>query len=279
MGNLYGLIGHPVSHSLSPLMHNDAFLKMGISAHYESFDVLPADLGEAIKGMKALGVAGFNITVPHKVAAIDHLDEIDEEAERIGAVNTVVNRNGCLIGTNTDGKGYLQSLVDNVGKDLSHKRILILGAGGAARGVAITLDRYGVRQLDIANRTFEKADKLIEEGVHHSGFAKPMTFDEAAKDLGNYDIVINTTPIGMFPNTDDMPLPLERLNRGTVLSDLIYNPLRTKWLKEGNGKGALALDGVGMFVAQGALAFELWTGMRPDREQMRQTVLNQLGEK
>ncbi|HET7657892.1 MAG TPA: shikimate dehydrogenase [Bacillales bacterium] len=277
MGKLYALIGHPIGHSLSPQMHNDCFQMLNIPAHYESFDVAPTDLEKAIEGMKALGVAGFNVTIPHKVAVMSYLDDVDEEANRIGAVNTVINRNGRLYGTNTDGKGYLQSLIEKAGEDLSNKRVLIIGAGGAARGVAVSLDRHGVNQLDVANRTLEKAEKLIETGIHATSFAQPLTLEEASENLGHYEIVVHTTPIGMFPKTDDMPMPLDRLKPGTVLSELIYNPLQTKWLQEGERKGAIIVDGVGMFVGQGALAFELWTGRQPDRDRMRQTVLKQLG--
>lgn len=279
MGNLYGLIGHPIGHSLSSDMHNVAFQKHGIVAHYESFDIQPPDLQKAIEGMKAIGIAGFNVTVPYKVSVIQYLDEIDEEAERLGAVNTVINRDGRLFGTNTDGRGYLHALMNKVGQDLSDKSVLVIGAGGAARGVAITLDHHGVHRIDIANRTMAKANELIRDGVSHTTSKQPLTLEKAMRQLGNYDVIINTTPVGMFPNVDEMPMYLNELKRGTLLSDLIYNPIRTKWLQEGEKRGATVLDGVGMFVGQGALAFELWTGISPDREQMRRTVLKLLGER
>ncbi|HEU5139048.1 MAG TPA: shikimate dehydrogenase [Bacillales bacterium] len=275
MGKLFALIGHPVGHSLSAIMHNEEFQALGLPHRYECFDVDPANLGKAIDGIRALGIAGFNVTVPHKVKVMQYLDEIDEEARQIGAVNTVVNQSGYLIGMNTDGKGFLHSLRDVTGEALSSSRVLMVGAGGAARGVAVTLDRYGVKQLDIANRTLEKAESLIEDGIRKS-MAQVITLEEAESGLPEYDVIINTTPVGMSPNTDELPMGLNGVKPGTVLADLIYNPLQTKWLKIGEGLGATTMNGIGMFVGQGALAFEKWTGQNPDRERMRQTVLRRL---
>ncbi|HEX7063744.1 MAG TPA: shikimate dehydrogenase [Bacillales bacterium] len=275
MGKLFALIGHPVGHSLSSIMHNEEFQALGLPHRYECFDVDPANLSKAVEGIKALGIAGFNVTVPHKVTVMQHLDEIDEEARQIGAVNTIVNRDGYLIGANTDGQGFLKSLKDVAGETLSHMRVLMIGAGGAARGVAVTLDRYRVRQLDIANRTLEKAEFLIEKGIQNTP-SRVLSFEEAESGLSEYDVIINTTPIGMSPNTGEMPLSVNGINPGTILADLIYNPLETKWLKEGEGIGAVTMNGVGMFVGQGALAFEKWTGRTPDRGRMRDTVLARL---
>lgn len=275
MGKVFALIGHPVGHSLSPMMHNDAFHALDLPHHYVSFDVKPADLKEAVSGIRALGIAGFNITVPHKVNVMQYLDEIAEEARQIGAVNTVINRDGKLIGTNTDGRGYLLSLKEKTGEHLSEKRVLMIGAGGAARGVAVTLDRYGVKRLDIANRTFEKAKTLIETGIRRTP-AHALTLEEAALHLADYDVIINTTSVGMSPNVEDMPLPVEGIRPGTILSDLIYNPLRTKWLLEGESLGGIVMNGIGMFIEQGALAFEAWTGLSPDRERMRKIVVDEL---
>lgn len=275
MGELFGLIGHPVGHSLSPLMMNGAFARQGLDHTYQSFDVKPEHLRDAVVGMKALGVAGFNITVPHKVAVIPYLDAIDEEAERIGAVNTVWNDHGRWIGSNTDGRGYLLALREAVGDELANKNILMLGAGGAARGVAVTLDRFGVRRLDIANRTQAKAAALMESGIHHTA-AQVLTLEEAEKHLRDYDIIINTTPVGMSPDIEGMPLAVDGVSPATLLSDLIYNPLETRWLKEGRKCGAATMNGIDMFVNQGALAFELWTGSRPERAAMRETVWRQL---
>ncbi|HEX7063666.1 MAG TPA: shikimate dehydrogenase [Bacillales bacterium] len=275
MGKLFALIGHPVGHSLSPAMHNDAFQALDLPHHYVSFDVRPADLQKAVEGMRVLGIAGFNVTVPHKVEVMDYLDEIETEAREIGAVNTVVNRDGYLIGANTDGQGFLQSLKDVAGESLSEKRVLMIGAGGAARGVAVALDRHGVKQLDIANRTREKAESLLEIGIRNTS-ARDLGLEQAQSDLQYYDIIINTTPIGMSPHTDNVPLIVEGIRAGAIAADLIYNPLKTKWLEAAERRGAVTMNGVGMFVGQGALAFEKWTGQTPDRKRMQQIVLRQL---
>lgn len=275
MGKLFVLLGHPIGHSLSPEMQNHAFRDLNLPYHYESCDVKPDDLEKAVEGIRAMGIAGFNVTVPHKVHVMQYLDDIDEEAIRIGAVNTVVNDHGRLFGTNTDGQGYLESLMETTGKNLSDKKVLIIGAGGAARGVTVALDRHGVKRLDIANRSPERAEALIEHGLRHTN-VDVLTLDKAAEVAGDYDILINTTPVGMSPNPDGIPLSVHNVRPGTVLSDLIYNPLATKWLQEGERKGAVTHNGLGMFVNQGALAFERWTGQKPDRWKMRQIVLEQL---
>lgn len=276
MGKLFGLLGHPVGHSMSPVMHNDQFAYLNLDCHYQAFDVHPNELENAVKGVRALGISGFNVTIPHKVEVMKYLDEIDEEAEQIGAVNTVVNNNGTLIGYNTDGRGFAVSLQRVAGDDFLNKRVLIIGAGGAARGIYVTLARMGAVSIDIANRTTAKANELI--------LASPFSIDsnalslaEAESTLAAYNIVINTTSVGMSPHIDEMPLSLTNMKAGTILSDIIYNPLETKWLEEGRKLGAVTQNGVGMFVGQGALAFELWTKQKPDYNWMEQIVLKQLG--
>lgn len=275
MKQLYGLIGHPIGHSLSPLMQNNAFAVEGLRHYYHSFDVDPEDLQKAVEGLRVLGVSGFNVTVPHKVNVMAFLDEVDEEAEMIGAVNTVLNKNGRLIGTNTDGQGYLLALKETAGKDLSHKKVLLIGAGGASRGVVTALDRDGVARLDIANRTLAKAEDLSHNNIQYAG-TQPLTLKAAEEKLADYDIVINTTSVGMSPRVESTPISLQHIKSGMIVSDLIYNPLETKWLKEAKNAGATILNGVDMFVNQGALAFEYWTGVTPDRQQMRYNVNKQL---
>lgn len=275
MGNLFALIGHPVGHSLSPAMHNDMFRALGLPHYYQAFDVNSSNLKEALRGMRALGVAGFNITVPHKVAVLEELDEVDEEAGQIGAVNTVKNENGRLIGYNTDGKGYLEGLINIIGHTLSEKNVLMIGAGGAAKGVAVSLSRHGVKQLDLTNRTLDKAEKLSEICRRHVP-SKVIDFDKAQTELACYDVIINTTPAGMSPNVEAMPLPVRHIKAGTIMSDLIYNPLKTKWLSEGEKLGAVADNGISMFIGQGALAFQIWTGYKPDQQRMKKVVLEQL---
>jgi shikimate dehydrogenase len=275
MEKLYALFGCPVHHSLSPLMHNDAFQRMNIAAHYHAFHVEPEHLQDAVAGVRALGIAGLNVTIPHKTAIMALLDDIDAEARRIGAVNTIVNENGRLIGYNTDGLGYVRALEEETNVDIQDKRILLIGAGGAARGIYFSLIDRGAKRIDICNRTVSKAKQLIEEGDAAVSSAA-FSLSEAEQRLGEYDIVINTTSVGMYPNVEQMPLSLANLKEGTIVSDIIYNPLETKWLKEARERNAIVQNGVGMFIYQGALAFEKWTGVFPDVERMKKIVMEQL---
>ncbi|WP_100406721.1 shikimate dehydrogenase [Bacillus solitudinis] len=274
MEKLFGLFGHPVTHSMSPMMHNDAFQQLGIDASYKLFDVKPEFLKDAVLGIRALNIVGCNITIPHKVAVMDFLDEIDDEAKEIGAVNTIVNLDGKLIGYNTDGRGYLESLVPVLTKRLTEQRVLVLGAGGAARAIVTVLAREGAQEVIVANRTLSKAKDLATL-TNHDIIA--TTIEEAATELNQFDIIINTTSVGMSPNIEDIPVSLDKLKADCVVSDLIYNPIRTKLLIEADKRGAKILDGVGMFVNQGALSFEYWTGQKPNRERMAQLVYQKLG--
>lgn len=276
MGKLFGLLGYKISHSMSPIMHNDAFKVEQLPHHYQLFDVDPEKLKDAVCGIKALNIAGFNITIPHKVAIMEYLDEIDETAQMIGAVNTVVNDNGKLIGYNTDSDGYLTSLLEVTGDRLKNMDVLVIGAGGASRAIVYSLAKYGVKSLVIANRTIEKAETIAQDCKHFMQI-KTSTMKESEANLVNFDLIINTTSIGMSPNIDESPIEINELKENAVVSDIIYNPLKTKLLQDAEAKGATILNGVGMFVGQGALAFEKWTGIKPDRKRMEQIVLQQLG--
>jgi len=272
---LVGLFGHPVSHSQSPMMHNAAFAEMGLGFAYVAFDVDPADLVEAVRGIRALGLKGINVTIPHKVAIMPMLDEIDPLAKRIGAVNTVVINDGRLIGYNTDGMGYVRSLVEETGIVLDQQIVTMVGAGGAARAVAFTLAEKGVKEIRIINRSRERAQILAE----HVGTIVPTKIVEQGDGMdaiADSSLLINTTSIGMLPNVQEMPVPPEWLHNKLTVSDLIYNPLETRLLGEARAIGATVHSGVGMFVNQGALAFELWTGQQAPTEAMREIVLQQL---
>lgn len=274
MKKLYGVIGAPVAHSMSPLIHNDAFQQMGYNAHYHAFHIEPNQLEVAVKGMRALGMSGFNVTIPHKEAIIPLLDEVDDAARRIGAVNTVVNRDGVLVGYNTDGRGYVEALKEVT--SLSNKRILIIGAGGAARAIFYTLAQEQSIQIDLYNRTASKSADLIQEfSLGH--LAQSISLEVAIKRLSDYDVVVQTTSVGMTPHTDESPLPLKAIKPKAVFSDIIYNPYETKILKDAKALGAVTQNGVHMFAYQAAFAFELWTGHLPDTERMKKLVKEQLG--
>ncbi|KRF60749.1 shikimate dehydrogenase [Peribacillus butanolivorans] len=276
MNKIYGVIGDPIAHSMSPDIHNDAFEKENIEAVYHHFHVKPESLIEAVQGMKALGVAGFNITIPHKTTVIPLLDEVDELALAIGAVNTVINENGRFIGYNTDGIGFYKSLCDEISGDIKAKKTLVIGAGGAARAIYFTLVKEGVKHVDIANRTKETAAHLVSDCPYDKE-SKALTIAEAEESLSQYDLIIQTTSSGMSPHIEHSPLKLDQLKAGAFVSDIIYNPLQTKLLREAREKGAETQNGVGMFVYQGALAFEIWTGIMPNTARMTDIVSNKLG--
>jgi shikimate dehydrogenase len=271
----YGVLGDPIRHSRSPLMLGTAFEAAGINAVYGAFHVLPDRLKGAIDGIRSLGFRGVNVTIPHKVQVMEYLDEIDGTARAAGAVNTIVNRDGLLIGYNTDGIGYVRSLKEETGAKLEGARILLLGAGGAARGVALALAGERPERLWIANRTREKADALAEE-LSRLTDTHSIAMDGIDHIIGKVDIIINTTSIGMHPQTEHTPIAPHLIREGTVVSDLIYNPLITKLLKEAEPRGAIIHSGLGMFVYQGAYAFEYWTGKTAPIDAMRDAVLASL---
>lgn len=277
MKKLYAVLGDPIGHSMSPVMLNDLFSFYQLDACYLPFQVKTEDLGEAVKGLKAIGVGGFNVTIPHKSKIIHFLDEVDELASRIGAVNTVVNQGGRLIGYNTDGPGFLKGLSAYV-PQVEGQRVLMIGAGGAARAIYFTLAKENALLVDIANRTLQTASSLIEE-CPYSISSRALTLEEASSHVGEYDLIVQTTMIGMSPKIMEQPLSMENLNQQSMVCDIIYNPLETKILQEAKERGARVQNGIDMFVFQGALAFEKWTGIFPDVQRMKENVLKQLGGK
>jgi shikimate dehydrogenase len=257
-------------------MHKAAYEELSINADYHAFHVKEKDLKEAINGIRALGIQGINVTIPHKVSIIPYLDEVDPLAEEIGAVNTVVNVEGRLTGYNTDGEGYVHGLLPVLMKDLANMRTLIIGAGGAARGVSLTLAKYGAGELCITNRTESKASQLAADCCRFTK-ATTLPLEHVEAELTGFDLIINTTSIGMAPDTNSMPLSLEELRQDVIVSDLIYTPIKTRWLQVAEDKGAIIQNGLDMFVNQGALAFEKWTGKTAPKEVMKKKVLEKLG--
>ncbi|MCK6257786.1 shikimate dehydrogenase [Fictibacillus sp. KIGAM418] len=274
MKKLVGLIGYPVSHSMSPEMHNAAFQKSGLPFYYDKYEVHPDRLEEAIYNMRTKGFAGWNVTIPHKQTIMPYLDKISDEAKKIGAVNTVLNENGKLIGYNTDGAGFVKGLIRHVHFPIEQANVLIIGAGGASRAIGYALAQTAPKSIVIANRTMEKARDIQIECLREHD--KVMSLQEAAAVLSDFQIVINTTSIGM-KNDGSTPIDLHHLAPGTVLSDIIYNPYKTAFLQEGEKRGAVIDNGVSMLVLQGALSFEKWTGMQPDIELMETIVIEKLG--
>lgn len=273
---LLGVMGDPIAQSKSPIMHGAALKALGIQGAYVPLHITGDQLGNAVQAIKTLGFRGVNVTIPHKVAVMEYLDKLDESAVAVGAVNTIVNDNGVLTGFNTDGIGYVRSLKAEAVADLSGTRILVIGAGGAARGIISALLSEKPYSVKIANRTAGKAGELASL-FQGRGKVAGVGMDEIADAAKDADIVINTTSVGMFPHPDDLPMDPGLLREGMVVSDLIYNPLRTRLLLEGLKRGCTIHGGLGMFVYQGAYALEYWTGQAAPVDIMRQTIIDCLG--
>lgn len=262
---IIGILGHPIKQSYSPLMHNIAFELKKLNYIFLPFDVPQNGLKDAVKGMVALGFKGFNVTLPHKENIIQHLKNISEEASMVGAVNTVVNDNGVLYGYNTDVTGINETLIPYK-DDIAGKQISIIGAGGAARSVIYTIIRhFKPEKVNIINRNIQKAESLREYFTAKTHFNNLHSFELYPPDLKevliNSKLIVNTTSVGMYPNIDDSVITeFEHFSKDQIVFDLIYNPVRTKLLMLADAAGAEVLDGLKMFVHQGARAFELWTG-------------------
>jgi shikimate dehydrogenase len=274
-----GLIGDPVEHTMSPVMHNAAFAKLGLDYAYLPFRVRPDDLSQAVSGLRALNVVGFNVTIPHKVAVTPLLNELDPLAEKIGAVNTVVNDNGVLRGYNTDVSGFLQALVER-GMQPSDKDIVLLGAGGAARAIAYILAERNAR-LTILNRRQELdwAEKIaanIRKDFGKNIEVFELLPDHLEKALAHAAILVNATSVGMSPHSEASPVPARLIGSGLVVVDIVYNPVRTKLLRDAAATGAVTVAGLDMLVWQGALAFEKWTGQKAPFDLMKEVALGEL---
>jgi len=266
---LYGVIGNPVRHSLSPVIHNGAFKRLGWNAVYLAFEVKHVE--RALEGIRGLGLKGVSVTLPFKTEVIPFLDKIEGLAKKIGAVNTIVNREGKLVGFNTDCSGALEALEEKM--DLEGKRVVLLGAGGAGRAIGFGLKERGC-QLIIANRSRDRGETLSRElkcyFIPMSSFVKMKAGELQA------DVVINTTSLGMVPQERETPIPKKLLRKGMVVMDIVYEPLQTKLLREAKEKGCLTINGLEMFIRQGATQFEIWTGRKPDLKQIRKDLYRAL---
>lgn len=256
---VHGIIGHPVSHSLSPAMHNRAAGLLGLSFVYVAFDVAPGELKRALAGMRSLGIKGLNVTVPHKEAVIPLLDRLEEEAALIGAVNTITVKNGRLVGGNTDGTGFIESIKKN-GFRPRGKRAAIIGAGGSARAIGAALCRAGVSKLTVINRTESRGLRLarrLSKLGDCSFAASGGSF--AKKEAGKCDLIVQTTPCGM-KRGDGLPVSGIAFHAGQTVCDIIYAPVETGFLKKARQEGAKTVNGLGMLVYQGSASFNMWTG-------------------
>ena len=268
---IYGIIGCPVEHSFSPLMQNAAFDALKIDARYLAFSVKPEQITQAIAGIRALNIHGVNVTVPHKSSVISCLDEISPLAQLIGAVNTIKNVRGSLIGTNTDVSGFIRSL-ESLNFSPKHKSIALLGAGGSARAVLAGLADAGASYIFIHNRTVGRAESLVTE--FSQKFPDTQLKSVSVKTILEtpLDLLVNTTTVGM--ETDASPLDLSQCLKIKHLADLIYSPRQTRLLKQAEELGIPAINGMGMLLYQGCDAFTFWTGQPAPEKVMQEQLLN-----
>jgi shikimate dehydrogenase len=266
---LYGVIGNPVRHSLSPMIHNGAFRRLGWNAVYLAFEV--KNLEEALRGIRGLGVKGVSVTIPFKTEVLPFLDRVEGLAKKVGAVNTIVNRQGRLIGYNTDCEGALDALEEKA--DLRGKRAVLLGAGGAARAIGFGLKERGV-PLIVVNRSKEKGQALCKElGCDYLPISSLLRMKAGELEA---DILINATSLGMYPRDGETPVPKELLKKGMMVMDIVYEPLKTKLLREAKEKGCITVDGLEMLIRQGMAQFEIWTGRRPEIGQIKKDLYRAL---
>ena len=275
-----GVIGDPIEHSLSPTIHNAAFNHLKLDFVFLAFRVKTADLENAVRGMRGLGIHGLNVTMPHKRAVIGCLDEVDFTVRFLDSANTILNRDGRLSGFSTDGVGALKALREN-GIDLSGKKVLLLGAGGAAKAIAFALVPE-VGELAILNRSAEKAEELAETLGHmfnRKVISSVLSPDAIKTNLRDTDILVNATSAGMKPNLSKSLVAPELLKSDLAVMDIVYNPVETKLAKDAKAAGAKVISGVEMLIYQGAASFEIWTGESAPIEVMRKAALNKLSSR
>lgn len=279
-----GIFGDPISHTLSPAMHNAAFKAIGMNAVYVPFHVKADSKGAlkaAVEAVRAMGMLGVNVTIPHKERVFKFLDEVDEHAIDIGAVNTIVNRDSRLFGYNTDGAGYMLSLRKETGFRPGNKKVVVIGAGGAARSILYTVLGLKPSSVVLVNRTIKRADSLAKEfapkfavQVETAELVRPVM----EKALETADLVVNTTSIGMM-GKGELGLPLEVLPARAVVSDIVYRPRKTGLIKDAEKLGLKTHGGLGMLVRQGSIGFELWTGKKAPVNVMEKAALKALKQR
>ncbi|MEH2174469.1 shikimate dehydrogenase [Nostoc sp.] len=280
---LLGVIGHPVEHSLSPVIHNAAIAQLGLDYIYLPFPIEPQNLEVAIAGFAAVGVVGFSVTIPHKQAIIPLLSEITPLAQTIGAVNTVSRQNNQWVGTNTDIEGFIAPLQTTYKQDWSQKIAVILGNGGAARAVVAGCTQLGFAQIHVVGRNMQRLQEF-RNSWSNSALADKFQvhqWEELPKLIPQANLLVNTTPIGMYPKVDESPLSVEEianLPTGAIAYDLIYIPKPTQFLQQAEKQGAIAIDGLEMLVQQGVAALKIWLQQETlPVEVMRQALQNHLG--
>ncbi len=280
-----GVIGNPIGHTLSPTLFKAAFEATGIEGSYEAWQTLPEELGARVDGLRDGGVFGANVTIPHKEAVIPMLDRLDERAERVGAVNTIANEAGDLVGYNTDVPGFARALREDAGLDPKGKRAIVLGSGGAARAVALALIEGGASTIVVTGPIVPQLMKLVDDlrGIGGTGVMITWTYwgdGTFLRVLADADLVVNCTPVGMSGGDAEgqSPVAAEHLPANGVVFDLVYNPQETPLLKAAKDRGLKTASGLGMLVRQAAESFRIWTGQEAPLERMLEAGREALAE-
>lgn len=276
---LVGVFGCPVAENPTIVMQEAAFKALDLNYRYLTIEVRPKDLEAAIKGIRACNFRGINLTIPHKVEVLKYLDVIADDAKLMGAVNTVCNKDGILYGENTDGKGFLMSLREEGNIDPKRKKVVVLGAGGAARAITVELALAGTEHIIIVNRDEKRGQELVALlNSKTDCTAEYRSWHETYSIPEGTDVLVNATSIGLYPNTGGKPdIDYNTIQPGMTVCDVIPNPPHTLFLKEAKQRGAKTLDGLGMLVNQGAIGFRMWTGMEAPEEVMKNALRQEFG--
>ncbi|MGB0642166.1 MAG: shikimate dehydrogenase [Nitrosopumilus sp.] len=269
MGKSFAVIGDPINHSLSPNIHSAAFRELNLDSSYIGYRIPKGELESGVEGLKKIKISGFNVTIPHKVEMMKYLDKMDESCSIIGAVNTVVNNEGVLKGYNTDMDGFLEPLKKrNI--SIQDKKILLIGAGGAARAIIAGMSKEKAERVDIANRTTKNAEKLSEFATRIELPTNVKKIEEI-KNLQNYDIIINSTSLGL--KNELSPISFEQINQDSVIYDIVYSPMNTDFIKKAKDKKLEVIYGYEMLLGQATRAFEIWHGMKAPYNAMKKALL------
>jgi len=270
MGKTFAVIGDPIDHSLSPHIHSAAFRELGLEHSYIGYRIPKGELAEGVEGLKKIKISGFNITIPHKIEMMKYVDKIDESCSLIGAVNTVTNNNGVLKGYNTDMDGFLEPFKKKNLK-IENCRILLLGAGGAARAIVAGVAKEKAKSITIANRTLEKAKELSEFATKIQLESNFIQINEVKNSVKNYDIIINATSIGL--KNESSPITFEGIKENTIVYDIVYKPMNTDFLKRAKEHKAIIIYGYEMLLGQAIRAFEIWHDMKAPYNAMKKALL------
>ena len=276
---LVGVFGQPVAENPTGVMQEAAFAAAGLNWRYLTIEVPPDRLADAVRGMRAFGMQGINLTIPHKVAVMPYLDAVAPDAQIIGAVNTVRREGDRYIGENTDGKGFLRGVREDAGVDPAGKRVVMLGAGGAARAVATELALAGASRIVVVNRTVQRGAAMVDDLPANTGADVQFVAWEGTYAVpADTDIFVNATSIGLYPDVDAMPdVDLGAARDGMLVCDVVFNPPQTPLVKAAKARGLPVLDGLSMLVYQGVIGFELWTGQPAPEAVMKQALREALG--